>query len=197
MADGRIDLERRAVLALGAAATAAAAAQPALAQTASASGLGDMRVLDPVRTEIVMNLVVTCSAPEKMGPTADAPDGKRGDIWPIIGGRFEGPNIRGSVVPGGGDFPVVRPDGVVIIDALYRLKTDDGYTIIIHNRGYALGPDKYRLVPQFIVNAGKYDWLNKGIFVSTLIFGDALPASMRVAKGPNENDRLIQVHRIV
>lgn len=191
-----LNLQRRAVLALGAAATAAMAT-PALSQTAGGSGLADMKVLDTVRPELVMNLVVTCSQPEPMGPTADAPDGKRGNLWPIIGGRFQGPDIKGEVIPGGGDFPVRRPDGVTIVDALYRLRTDDGFTIIIHNRGYAVGPTKYRLTPQFIVNAGKYDWLNKGIFVATLIYGDALPAGMRLAKGPNENDRLIQVHRLV
>ncbi|WP_395671343.1 DUF3237 domain-containing protein [Phenylobacterium sp.] len=194
MSNETIDEGRRLLLAGATVSAGMAAAAPAAAQGA---GLSDFRVLDPVRTELVMNLVVTCSAPEKMGPQDNAPDGRRGSLWPIIGGRFEGPNIRGTVIPGGGDFPVSRPDGVVIIDALYRLKTDDGYQIIIHNKGLALGQGKYRLLPQFVVAGEKYAWLNKGVFVSTLIAGRAMPDSMRLAKGPNENDRLIQVHRIV
>lgn len=162
----------------------------------SAQSLGATPVLDPIRTELVMNLVVTCSNPEKMGPTDQATDGRRGDFWPIIGGRFEGPNIRGEVVPGGADFPVIRPDGARVIDAFYRLKTDDGVVIIIHNKGLQVGDGKFRLAPTFIVTAGKYDWLSKGVFVCTLILGSAMPPGLRLAKGPNENDRLLQVHRI-
>ena len=40
---------------------------------------------------------------------------------------------------------------------------------------------------------GSYDWLNRSIFLSTLV---DVPEPMRVAKGPEENDRLIQVHRV-
>lgn len=176
----------------GLALTAVAPAQPARpAETA-------LRDLDPIRTELVMNLVVTCSAPERVGPNDASKDGRRSEIWPIIGGRFEGKDIRGMVVPGGGDFPVTRPDGVDVIDALYRLRTDDGVTILIHNKGlvYPSPPGdwpKFRLVPEFTAPVGKYDWLNKSIFLSTLV---ETPAALALAKGPNENDRLIQVHRV-
>jgi Protein of unknown function (DUF3237) len=158
----------------------------------------DMKVYDPVQTELVLNLVVTCSSPELIGPTEASKDGQRRDIWPIIGGRFEGKGIRGAVVPGGGDFPLMRPDGVIVIDALYRLKTDDGITIIIHNKGLMYpavdgAPERYRLVPEFTAPVGKYDWLNKSIFISTLV---DVPPAMRLAKGENENDRLIQVFRV-
>ncbi|MEO8006473.1 MAG: DUF3237 domain-containing protein [Betaproteobacteria bacterium] len=153
---------------------------------------------DPVKTELVMQLVVTCTDPERVGGSDDSKDGKRTEIWPIIGGRFQGKGIRGIVVPGGGDFPVLRPDGVEVIDALYRLKTDDGVTIIIHNRGVAYpeatqGNYRYRLAPEFIAPKGRYDWLNKSLFISTLT---DVPAEMRLAKGAKENDRLIQVYRV-
>ncbi|QUD90548.1 DUF3237 family protein [Phenylobacterium montanum] len=161
---------------------------------AQAEGAG-LKVLDPIRTELVMNLVVTCSAPERPGPDPHAPDGLRDEIWPIVGGRFWGANIRGQVIPGGGDFPFTRPDGVVIVDALYRLKTDDAVQIIIHNEGFAYSETAYRLMPRFTVGAGKYDWLNKSLFLATLIYPP--PPEMRLAKGPNENDRLIQVHRVL
>ncbi|MDO7835443.1 DUF3237 domain-containing protein [Sphingobium sp. HBC34] len=152
-----------------------------------------LNTLDIIHTQLVMNLVVTCSSPERIGPSAASKDGNRDEIWPIIGGRFWGRGIRGLVVPGGGDFPVVRPDGAIIIDALYRLKTDDGVTIIIHNRGLAYSDTKYRLIPEFIAPVGKYDWLNKSVFIATLV---EVPASLALAKGKNENDRLIQVHQI-
>jgi hypothetical protein len=148
--------------------------------------------------ELVLQLVVTCSNPEKIGGSERSKDGKRTENWPIIGGRFEGKDIRGEVIPGGGDFPVVRPDGVEVLDALYRLKTDDGVQIIIHNVGLTYpgakpGAEHYRLTPQFIAPVGKYDWLNRSIFFATLV---DVPDGMKLAKGPNENDRLIQVYRV-
>ncbi len=153
---------------------------------------------DPVRTELVMQLVVTCSAPETLGGDARSKDGRRTEIWPIVGGRFEGKGIRGTVVPGGGDFPVVRPDGVEVVDALYRLRTDDGVTIIIHNVGLTYpgkkpGEERYRLAPQFIAPVGKYDWLNRYLFIATLT---DVPKGMELAQDPSRNDRLIQVYRV-
>lgn len=149
---------------------------------------------DPIETELVMDLVVTCSSPERMGPEDNSKDGIRDEIWPIIGGYFRGPGIRGKVIPGGADYPVTRPDGMVIIDALYRLQTDDGVNILIHNKGfYYPAEEKARLVPVFTAPVGRYDWLNKSIFLSTLT---DVPEGMGVAKGPDENDRLIQVHRV-
>jgi hypothetical protein len=158
----------------------------------------DLVERDPVRTQLVLQLVVTCSEPESIGGNEQSRDGKRTEIWPIIGGQFQGRGIRGTVVPGGGDFPVVRPDGVEVVDALYRLKTDDGVTIIIHNHGIAYpdaapGQYRYRMTPEFIAPKGKYDWLNKSLYIATLT---DVPPGMQLAKGPKENDRLIQVYRI-
>jgi len=153
---------------------------------------------DPPKLELVMQLVVTCSDPESPGGAGASKDGQRTEIWPIIGGRFQGKGMRGTVVAGGGDFPVTRPDGVEVIDALYRLRTDDGVTIIIHNKGLSYGGNgrdgwHYRLAPEFIAPKGKYDWLNRALFISTLV---DVPASMRLARGPHENDRLIQIYRV-
>ena len=154
---------------------------------------------DPVRLELVMDLVVTCTEPESLGGSENSKDGKRREVWPIVGGKFQGKDFRGTVIPGGGDFPVLRPDGVVVVDALYRLRTDDGVTIIIHNKGLAYPHDgeaddwHYRLAPEFIAPMGKYDWLNRNLFISTL---SEVPPAMRLARGPKENDRLIQVYRV-
>ena len=170
---------------------------PAVANGASASPWPTVD-RDPVHLELVMQLVVTCANPEPLGGGEQSKDGKRTEIWPIIGGRFEGKGIRGTVIPGGGDFPVVRPDGVEVVDALYRIRTDDGVTIIIHNVGLTYpgakpGDERYRLTPQYIAPVGKYDWLNRSIFVATLT---DVPKGMELARGASENDRLIQVYRI-
>jgi hypothetical protein len=152
------------------------------------------KVYDEVRTEHVMDLVVTCSNPEPIGKSRIGPLGTHGDVWPIVGGRFEGRGgLRGTVIPGGADIPVTRPDGVDWIDALYRLRADDGTLIVIHNKGVYL-PGKTRLTPEFRVTQGRWDWLTKSIFICTLI--EEVPPYWRNAQGPNQNDRLLQVHRV-
>ena len=155
---------------------------------------------DVPRPELALELVVTCSKPESFGPDVNSKDGQRRSIWPIIGGTVSGRDISGVVVPGGGDFPVTRPDGVTVIDALYRLRTDDGVTIIIHNKGLSIGSaqpggrTRYRLLPEFTAPSGKYDWLNKQVFVANLTTN--IPEAKRRARTENENDRLIHVYRL-
>jgi len=55
-------------------------------------------------------------------------------IVPITGGTFEGPKIRGEVVPGGEDWQLTRPDGDTELYARYLLKTHDGHLIQVINR---------------------------------------------------------------
>jgi hypothetical protein len=103
-------------------------------------------------------------------------------VVPISGGRFEGPTIRGTIVPGGADWQVVRSDGVNELEAIYLLRTDDGVTIQVRNRGLRHGPESvmkrlfagepvdpaeyyFRAVPTFSTSAGKYEWLNRSVFV--------------------------------
>ena len=158
----------------------------------------EMTERDPIQLELVMQLVVICSDAEAIGGSDDSKDGRRSAVYPIIGGRFEGKSIRGTVLAGGGDLPVIRPDGVQALDALYRLKTDDGVVIIIHNKGLTYpavdsAKEYDRLVPEFIAPQGKYGWLNSNIFLATLT---ETPPAMRLANGQHENDRLIQVYRV-
>jgi hypothetical protein len=97
-------------------------------------------------------------------------------------GDFAGPEIRGTVVSGsGGDWALVRPDGVLDFDARYLLKTDDGVVIYLQNRGYrwaspevmarmrrreVVDPSEYymRVSPRFEVQEGQYDWLMRYVF---------------------------------
>jgi len=104
--------------------------------------------------------------------------GGRNIVW-ITGGTFKGPNIEGTVIPGGADWQLVRPDGVTELDARYTLKTNDGVIIYVNNRvlsrpdpgGQDLAsPGQYRrCVLSFEAPLGsKYEWLNKFVYIGTL-----------------------------
>ena len=98
-------------------------------------------------------------------------------------GKIEGPRLNGKVIPmSGGDFPLVRPDGVIDFDARYLLEADDGAVIYMQNRGYRWGseevmarmarnepvqPHEYymRVSPKFEAPAGPHEWLGKHVFV--------------------------------
>ena len=57
-------------------------------------------------------------------PVGDTPEGLR-RVVPITRGTFEGPRMKGILLPGGADWQLVRPDGVTVVEALYLLCTDD------------------------------------------------------------------------
>jgi len=131
-------------------------------------------------TELVLEARVTVAAPMELGQT---PYGRR-RVIPITGGTFTGPRIKGTVVPGGADWQVIRSDGVTELTAMYELKADDGTLIHVTNKGLRHGPDAvmqrlargeavdpasyyFRTVPVFEAPAGAYDWLNRSIFVGT------------------------------
>ena len=118
-------------------------------------------------------------APIPIGETAD---GTRRIILIFAGGRVEGPLIKGKLMGNAADWQLTRHDGVTVADAIYALETDDGVIIQIRNTGLRHGPPDvmarlaageevdpaeyyFRTVPSFIAPTGKYDWMNKSIFV--------------------------------
>jgi Protein of unknown function (DUF3237) len=90
----------------------------------------------------------------------------------IAGGTFEGPRLRGRVLPGGADRQWLRPDGVKELDALYEMQTEDGAIITVRNRVLIddpTGPHRYaRSVVQLTAPDGPHEWLNRRVFVGTL-----------------------------
>jgi hypothetical protein len=123
--------------------------------------------------ELVMTLRVEIAASLEVGEVGS---GMR-RVIPITGGTFEGPAIRGTVLPGGADWNLTRPDGVAEIWARYTLRTDDGVLIAIINAGLvapqADGSHLVRTVPQFEVAGEQYAWLRRNIFVGTLTPAEA------------------------
>lgn len=111
-------------------------------------------------------------------------------------GSFEGPKIRGRVIPmSGGDWPLVRPNGVIDFDARYLLEVEDGTVIYLQSRGYRwaktpeiaermarnedVSDDDYymRVAPKFDVPEGPHDWLGRYLFVGV---AEKLPGANRI-----------------
>src|SRR5262245_56964928 len=134
----------------------------------------------------LMRLQVEVPPPQKLGPV---PHGIR-LIAPIAGGVFEGPRLRGKVLPGGGDWILLRPDGVLELDVRITLETDDGALIFMASfglrhgppevlaalaRGETVDPSKYyfRTMPRFETSAAQYAFLNRVIAIAS---GDRRPS---------------------
>ena len=82
----------------------------------------------------------------------------------IVGGSFEGDRLRGKVLPGGADWTVKRPDGVVELDLRITLAADDGALIHMTFEGIrddgAQGGPYFRTLPRFETAEAKYSFLN-------------------------------------
>jgi hypothetical protein len=111
------------------------------------------------------------------------PNGTR-RIVNILGGTFEGPKVKGKLLPGGADWQIIREDGFTEVDARYTLQTDKGQLIYVSNVGMRHAPPDvmkrlnagetvdqsqiyFRAVPKFEVAAPELQWLTRSIFVAT------------------------------
>src|SRR5258706_6096030 len=83
-------------------------------------------------TRLLMMLQVAVADPQRIGV---GPHGTR-ITAPITDGHFEGPRLRGKVLPGGGDWTILRGDGVLELDLRITLETDDG--ALIHMASFGL-----------------------------------------------------------
>ena len=119
------------------------------------------------------------------------PHGTRRIVY-ATGGTIEGPKVKGVVLPGGGDWAIVRPDGGIVLDVRAACRTDDGYIIYVYYRGLctiqvgmlgrilggeAVDPSEYyfRTTPVFETASEKYDWLNRVVAVG---IGQFLPTGV-------------------
>ena len=142
-----------------------------------------------MNTRLLMTLRVTVAAAQSIGAV---PHGTRRAV-PITGGDFEGPRLRGSVLPGGSaDWLLLRADGVLELDLRATLRTDDGALISMKSFGLRHGPSDvmaalargetvdpaayyFRTTPRFETAHPNYEFLNRLITVAS---GD------RRAEGP-------------
>jgi hypothetical protein len=126
-----------------------------------------------------LHLDVAFGRAQKLGAT---PLGGR-VIYPIDGGHFAGPRLKGIVLPGGVDWALRRTDNATAIDVRLGLRTEDGadiamaYTGLISMSDAAAGQrgrgeavdyaETYvRTTPRFETADVRYEWLNRIIAVA-------------------------------
>lgn len=88
-------------------------------------------------------------------------------IAPITGGTFSGPDVRGTVRPGGADR-ITQVAGHSSLDVRITLDTDDGEVIYMTYTGIVRRSDQgvyWRVRPIFATASEKYDWLNHTVFI--------------------------------
>jgi hypothetical protein len=105
-------------------------------------------------------------------------------IIPQIGGTFEGPGMKGKLLPGvSADWQILLPDGTALGDIRYTLQTDAGALLYVQSRGVRHGSPEvlerlgrgedvdaseytFRTSTQIETASPELAWLNKGVFIS-------------------------------
>ena len=137
------------------------------------------RLPDP-RLDLVYRLEATVGDPQDVGQISA---GHR-RIVPLTGGTFNGPELRGTLLPGAcADWQTVLPDGTALGDVRYTLETERGDLLYVQSqsvrhgnpevlerlgRGEDVDASEYtfRGAVKIETGSGSLDWLNRGIFVS-------------------------------
>jgi len=100
----------------------------------------------------------------------------------IHGGSVKGSQIKGTILPGGYDWQLIRNDGVIEINARYVLQTEEGVLITVVNTGFRYASEEvmqrlskgeeidpslyyFRSTFHFETNDPTFDWLTKNIFI--------------------------------
>jgi hypothetical protein len=139
-------------------------------------------------SRLLMTLEVAVAGLQKIGAV---PHGTRLTA-PIASGQFDGPRLRGKVL-GGGDWTLLRADGVLELDLRLTLETEDGALIHMASSGVRHGPPEvmaalsrgervdpstyyFRTTPRFETANTKYAFLNHLLAVAS---GDRRPEGVR------------------
>ena len=103
-------------------------------------------------------------------------------IFDVTGGSFEGPRLRGKLLPSGGDWILIGPDGFGRLDVRATLATDDGALIYVQYYGVLdfapamailggggesqYGELYFMTAPRMETGDARYAWLNKLVCVA-------------------------------
>jgi hypothetical protein len=102
----------------------------------------------------------------------------------VLGGSVTGPRLSATVLPGGADWQIVRPDGSALLEARYTLRTEDEALVYVSNTGIRRGPADvlarlaagedvdpalyyFRSFPRFETGHPAYAWPNDSLFLAS------------------------------
>jgi hypothetical protein len=134
-------------------------------------------------SEIKTEFLFTLNLEFDVDILGDTPHGTR-RIARLTNGSFEGPKLKGTVLPGGGSWAVLRRDDVMEIEVRITLETDDKQHIYMHWKGLRHGPKEvmdrlnrgenvdpatyyFRTTPYFETSSEKYGWMNRICSIAT------------------------------
>ncbi len=133
-----------------------------------------------IELEFLYEAHVDLAPPEAVGAS---PFGTR-NIFIVTGGTFEGPKMRGTVRPGGGDWFLTLANGAGELDVRGTMQTHDGALVLVTYHGVLdvapdvarrvfagedVSPSEYyfRTTPRFETGDARYAWLNKTVSIAT------------------------------
>ena len=115
----------------------------------------------------------------ELRPPVDVGAGPAGvrQIFDVTGGHFEGPRLKGELLPSGADWLLMGPDGVGRLDVRGTFKTDDGAHVYVQYSGILVmnekvqqalaegretqyGDSDFFTQPRFETGDERYAWLN-------------------------------------
>jgi hypothetical protein len=133
--------------------------------------------------EIKTEFLFTIALEVQFFSLGDTPYGGR-RIVRFGNGSFEGPKLKGTVLPGGAGWTLVRRDGVLELNVRLALETDDKQQIYMTWQGFRHGPKEIierldrgetvdprsyymRTTPYFETSSEKYGWMNRICSIAT------------------------------
>jgi Protein of unknown function (DUF3237) len=133
--------------------------------------------------EISTEFLFTIALEVKVSNLGNTPYGSR-RVGQFGAGSFEGPNLKGKVLPGGACWMLMRRDDVLEIEARITLETDDHQQIYMTWKGFRHGPKEvidrlnrdetvepetyyFRITPYFETSSEKYGWMNRICSIAT------------------------------
>ena len=127
--------------------------------------------------EINTRFLFTLALEIQVSSLGDTPYGRR-RMFHFDGGSFDGPKLKGKVLPGGGGWSLIRRDDVMEVDVRLILETNDNHQIYAAWKGLRHGPKEvmdrlyqgeivdpgayyFRTTPYFETSSEKYSWMNR------------------------------------
>ena len=132
-----------------------------------------------INTEFLFTLALEI----QVSSLGETPYGNR-RIFHFDGGSFEGPKLKGKVLPDGSGSSLIRRDEVLEVDVRLSLETEDMHQISMAWKGLRHGPKEvmdrlyrgeivdprsyyFRTTPYFETSSEKYGWMNRICAIAT------------------------------